>query len=111
MSACFACIQRGQRLNRRVMETANSKCSNTGLAQLGKARSNKTTVLLIWIGSIKQVTGLHKEIDTLADGKISRLLKSVAKLLLVLFALTRMLNQCAIPSMIISGYHKRTIPP
>jgi hypothetical protein len=85
------------------MDTAERKCANTGLPQLGQAFSNETAIFLIRVGCIKKVTCLHKEVNALPYGKICCLLKRTAQSLPTILAFAGILTEGSITQVIVGG--------
>jgi hypothetical protein len=87
------------------MHAAKGEHTNSGLLQLRQARRNKTAVLLVRAWGIEQITGLQKQVNSLADGEIRRLLKSMALALALFLALARMLTWDSIAQVIIGSQY------
>jgi hypothetical protein len=83
------------------MDTAERKCANTSLSQLGQAFGDETAIFLIRGGCIKKVTRLHKEINALPYGKICYLLKRAAQALPAILAFAGILTEAGITQVIV----------
>jgi hypothetical protein len=93
------------RLYGRVMHAAEREDANTGLLQSGQARRDKAAVLLIRARCIEEITGLQKQVNSLADGKICRLSKGAALALALFFAFARRLTGNTVPQVIIGSQY------
>src|SRR6266566_8958002 len=90
-----------------IMHSTQGEHANARLPQLRQARRYKTPVLLVGMHCIKQITCLHKQINTLAYREICRLLKSVTQTLPQFLTLPRVLARDGIAKMVIGSQHNR----
>ena len=88
-----------------IMHATKGEHANARLPQLRQAGRYKTPILLVWMRCIKQITGLHKQINALAYREIRRLLESVTQTLPQFLTLPRVLARDGIAKMVIGGQH------
>src|ERR1700694_2725545 len=88
-----------------VMHAAKGEHTNSGLLQLRQARRDKTAVLLVRAWGIEKITGLQKQVNSLANGEIRRLLKSMTLPLPQFLAFARMLTRNSIAQVIIGSQY------
>jgi hypothetical protein len=89
------------------MRAAKREHPNTRLLQLRQARCYKTAVLLVGARCVEEITGLQKQVNSLADSEIRRLLKSMTLALAQFLALAWMLTRNCIAQVIIGSQYYR----
>ena len=95
------------RFRRGVMYPAQGEDGNAGLLEGGQPRGHKAAVLLTGVRRVEQIAGLQKQVNSLADGKIHRLPKSVSLALALFRALAGRLTGNGMPQVIIGSQHNR----
>ena len=67
------------------MDASHGKSANACLAELRQARGDKAAISFTGVGAVKEITRLHKKVNSLPYGKVCCLSKGVAQPLLVFF--------------------------
>ena len=95
----------GVRFRRDVMHAAQGEDWNASLLEGGQPRSDKAAVLLVGVRRVEQITGLQKQVNSLADSEIHRLPKSVSLALALFIALAGWLTGNGMPQVIIGSQY------